>query len=197
MRIAIVLLVAMFSIAGADAPKQARQSSALVLVIDRSGSMQGPKLEAVKTAAAAAASALHPDDQIAIVAFDSEAQTFVKLQPSRNRAQIAKDLARLTSGGGTNVFPGLEEASDILTAVKAKTKHVILLSDGEAPTAGISELVKAMRKANVTISTVAVDGADETLLRLISTEGGGRFYKVADLKQLSQTYVKETKVAIK
>ncbi len=77
---------------------------------------------------------------------------------------------------------------------------MILLSDGEAPYEGITDLVKEMRKDKVTISTVAVEGADEVLLQDISKQGGGRFQKVTDLKTLSQTYVKElgeAKLALK
>ena len=49
----------------------------------------------------------------------------------------------------------------------------------------------------MTVSTVAVEGADDTLLKQISTDGGGRMYKVTDLKRLSETFVKETEVALK
>ena len=196
MRIALALsvVVALVGAALADAPKPKpapREPGALVLVIDRSGSMQGPKMEAVKTAAKAVISAMHPDDTIAIVGFDSEATVYVQPTRSSNRTQINKDIDRLTAGGGTNIFPGLGQAAEQLRPLKATRKHVILLSDGEAPTDGIADLVKEMRKDKITISTVAVDGADEKLLQDISTQGGGRFQKVTDLKTLSQTYVRE------
>jgi Ca-activated chloride channel family protein len=67
----IVLALAAFAAVADAAPK--RKPGAVVVVIDRSGSMQGPKLEAAKAAALATLDALAPDDQIAIVAFDSEA----------------------------------------------------------------------------------------------------------------------------
>jgi Mg-chelatase subunit ChlD len=202
MRIALALavsLVASWGVAVADnakpaAPKpvaKAREPGALVLVIDRSGSMQGPKLEAVKQAAKSVISAMHPDDTIAIVGFDSEATVFVQPTKSSNRLQINKDIDKLTSGGGTNIFPGLKEAAGMLKPLKVVKKHVILLSDGEAPNQGIAELVKEMRKDSVTISTVAVEGADDKMLESISKDGGGRFLKVTDIKTLSQVYVKE------
>lgn len=198
MRIPLALALIGSLIAGtvsADAPKPkpkpAREPGALVLVIDRSGSMQGPKLESVKDAARAVISKMHPDDTIAIVGFDSEATIYVQPTPSKNRIQINKDLDKMVSGGGTNIFPGLDQASKILKPIKVANKHVILLSDGMAPTDGLADLVKEMRKDKVTISTVAVDGADEQLLEQIGKDGGGRFHKVTDLKTLSQTYLKE------
>ena len=68
-------------------------------------------------------------------------------QLSSNRLRIAAEISRLTSGGGTNIFPGLKEAYEILQGINVKGSHVILLSDGESPTDGIAELLQDMRKA--------------------------------------------------
>src|SRR5262245_59403727 len=119
---------------------------ALVLVIDRSGSMQGPKLEAAKESARVTAEVLSPNDMIAV---DSEAQVYVRPTRASNRMRISNDIARLQSDGGTNIFPGLKEAFEILQGLNAKVKHVILLSDGEAPTDGIAELVGDMRASRI------------------------------------------------
>src|SRR5262245_599109 len=193
---AAALLVALAACSTiADTPKPPGPG-ALVLVIDRSGSMQGPKLEAALDASSAAASSLAPDDIVAVVGFDSEAAIYVTPQVASDRKRFAEELAHLTAGGGTNILPGLEEAHEILRAVKVPTKHVILLSGGEAPYDGIAERVREMRDDHITISTVAVAGADETLLQQISTQGGGRMYKVDDLKRLTQTFVKETQLAL-
>jgi Ca-activated chloride channel homolog len=192
----LVAVALLASLGSAPAqPKPAPTNGALVLVIDRSGSMQGAKLSAAKEAAKAAVSALKPNDLVAVITFDSEAMVLVKPQPASNRVKIIADLDRLTAGGGTNIYPGLKEAADILQASSAARKHVILLSDGEAPTEGISDLIVDMRKRKQTISTVGVLGADEVLLKKISDEGGGRTYMVTDLKTLSEVFVKELKEA--
>ncbi len=184
-------------ISSVDAAPKKAPPKALVLVIDRSGSMQGPKLEAAKNAVLAAISSTNPADTVAVVAFDSEASVYVRPQPSSNRTRIADDVARLTSGGGTNIFPGLKEAFELLQPVKAAKKHVIVLSDGEAPSDGLVELVEEMVAAKITVSTVGVEGADVDLLKKISDAGGGRFYEVKDLKSLSKVFVKETAVAFR
>jgi Ca-activated chloride channel homolog len=191
--IVVVALLSSIGIAPAD-PKPT-SNGALVLVIDRSGSMQGAKLTAAKEAAKAAVSNMNPNDYVAVVAFDSEAIVMVRPQRAADRVKINKDIDRLTAGGGTNIFPGLKEAYEILQNLAAPKKHVILLSDGEAPTEGISDLIKTMRKDKQTISTVGVPGADDTLLQKISDEGGGRMHKVTDLKTLSEVYIKELKDA--
>lgn len=179
-------------------PKATPQAhGALVLLLDRSGSMQGPKLEAVKEAATAAVEALDGHDQIAVVLFDSEATLLVPLQPSSNRQQIAAELAKLTAGGGTQMLGALRAAHDLLAGAKAEVKHVILFSDGEAPTDGLVELARKMRQQQITISTIGVFGADERMLELLSTEGGGRTYRIEDLSQLSPAFVTEARLALR
>jgi uncharacterized membrane protein len=170
---------------------------ALVLVIDRSGSMQGPKLEAAKESARVTAEVLSPNDFIAVVAFDSEAQVFVRPQRASNRTRISNEIARLSSGGGTNIYPGLKEAFEILQGINAKVKHVILMTDGEAPSDGIAELVQDMRSARITVSAVGVQGADKNLLSMIVDNGEGRLYMVEDIGALPKIFMKETQEAQK
>ncbi len=170
---------------------------ALALVIDRSGSMQGPKLEAAKESARVTAEVLSPNDFITVIAFDSEAQVFVRPTRASNRMRISNDIARLQSGGGTNIFPGLKEAFDQLQGINAKVKHVILLSDGEAPTDGIAELVSDMRASRITVSAVGVQGADRNMLAMIADNGEGRLYMVEDIGSLPKIFMKETQEAQK
>jgi Mg-chelatase subunit ChlD len=204
-KLAVVLLLAAAACATDDRKSPAvtipkpipDQSGALVLVLDRSGSMQGPKLEAIKEAATAAVDALDGNDQVAIVMFDSEATVLVPLQASANRQQISATIAGLKAGGGTQMLGALRSAHDILAGAKAKVKHVILFSDGQAPSDGLVELARQMRQQQITLSTIGVADADEKLLEMLSTEGGGRTYRVEDLAQLSPTFVNEAKLALK
>jgi Ca-activated chloride channel family protein len=165
---------------------------ALVLVIDRSGSMQGPKLEAAKESARVTTEVLSPNDYIAVVAFDSEASVLVRPLRAANRMRISAEISRLQSGGGTNIYPGLREAFEILQGINAKVKHVILMTDGEAPTDGIQELVQDMRSARITVSCVGVQGADRNMLQMIQEAGDGRLYMVDDIGSLPKIFMKET-----
>jgi Mg-chelatase subunit ChlD len=168
---------------------------ALVLVIDRSGSMQGQKLEAAKDSARASAEVLSPNDYIAVVAFDSEATVLVRPTRASNKTRISADISRLQAGGGTNIYPGLKEAFDILQQINAKVKHVILMTDGEAPLDGLAELVQDMRASRITVSCVGVQGADRNMLNMIAENGEGRVWMVDDIGSMPKIFMQETQEA--
>ncbi len=177
-----------------DVPQvQEEPGLALALVIDRSGSMTGPKLELTKQAARATADAMAPSDQIAVIAFDNQASPVVPVQSAANRPRIARDIGRITAGGGTNILSGLREAVDELQPIRARKKHVILLSDGQSPYDEIPDLIDTAAAARITISAIGVgDGADQTMLKLIAARGGGRFYQTRDPASIPRIFSRET-----
>ncbi len=168
---------------------------ALVLVIDKSGSMSSEdKLDLVKEASRATARTLDPSDEIGVIAFDSRPHVMVRLQPASNRIRISADIRRLTSGGGTNALPALREAYLQLAGSNALVKHVILLSDGQSPENGISALLGDMRDADITVSSVGVGaGAGKDLLRRVARRGRGRFYYSHDGTDVPRIFSRETR----
>jgi Mg-chelatase subunit ChlD len=168
---------------------------AMALVIDRSGSMTGLPLEMAKQAAKATADTLAGDDLLEVIAFDSQPTRIVRMTPAKHRARVQNDIARIQAGGGTEIFPALDAAYQALSTTRARKKHVILLTDGQAPQSGIRDLVQAMAAEDMTVSTVGLGGGvDENLLRMVSDVGGGRFYKVADPQSLPRIFTRETEM---
>ena len=167
-------------------------SLALALVIDRSGSMAGEKMELAKEAARATAEVLSPDDALLVIGFDSVAERFVPLQSAGNRAAIQRDIGRLSPRGGTAIFPALDAAYQDLSTSRAASRHVILLTDGQTGESGLAELVSAMRGEGITVTTVGV-GADvnRSLLSELADLGGGRSYITTDPSSVPRIFLSE------
>jgi Mg-chelatase subunit ChlD len=173
--------------------KREEATLALALVVDKSGSMAGAKMELTKEAARATAEAMPASDQIAVITFDSQATPVVRLQKAANRQRIFGDIARIHASGGTNILAGLREAVDELLPARARKKHIILLSDGQSPYDEIPDLVDAASSARITMSAVGVgDGADQTLLKMVASRGGGRFYHTRDPASIPRIFTRET-----
>ncbi|TNF28185.1 MAG: VWA domain-containing protein [Deltaproteobacteria bacterium] len=166
---------------------------ALMLVIDRSGSMTGPKIELAKQAAIATLDVLQPSDKLGIVAFDSKAELLVHMLRASNRFTIVDNVSRLRPGGGTNIFAALDRAYAELVRTQAKVKHIILLTDGQSNQNGILELVAGSDDDKITISTVAVGmGSDQDLLRRVAVAGRGRYYFTNSPENIPKLFLKET-----
>lgn len=163
------------------APAIGEHGLAVCLLIDRSGSMSGLRMEMARKAAVAATEELHDDELIEVVAFDSSAETVIPLRAARNRAANRADIAGIQPAGGTDYLPGLVTAARDLDAVTDRHRHVVLVTDGLAPTEGVIERVRAMRARGITTSTIGLGGeADPKFLGLIAIEGEGREYLIDD-----------------
>ncbi|MFP4105065.1 MAG: VWA domain-containing protein [Phycisphaerae bacterium] len=171
---------------------------ALVLVIDRSSSMMGQKLETAKKAAMAAARGLSRFDDIGVVVFDTGADWAVPLQRARNRRAINKRISNIRIGGGTDVHAGMLKAAEALRNHKAGARHVILLTDGQTAGPPCRGLARKMRSDRISVSTVAVGaGADHALLQDIAKIAAGRYYPVTDPQKLPQIFIKEARTVLR
>src|SRR6188474_2582442 len=75
-----------------------KPSLAMVLVIDKSGSMDGDKIEMAKSAARSAVELLGNSDQVAIVAFDGETYVISDMQSASNKGRVSDDISRIDAG---------------------------------------------------------------------------------------------------
>lgn len=174
-------------------------SGALVLVIDKSASMQGEKMAMSRQAAIEAVRLLGAKDHIAIVAFDGETRWVVPMQQvGTRREDIVRSIRTLRADGGTTMFPAMREGFLAVQGVDAAVKHMIVLTDGRTEGAEFLELVSGMRESRVTVSAVSVGGdADSQLLADIARQGGGNFYRVNTPQAIPRVFVKEATRVVK
>jgi Mg-chelatase subunit ChlD len=177
-----------------------KPSLGMVLVIDKSGSMNdNQKIDLAKEAARNAVELLGPKDEVGVIAFESETHWVTeRMQPGSDRGRIIDNISRIEAGGGTVMYPALKEAFEALRTTAARTKHVILLTDGLAEQADFEGLAAAMAAERITVSTVAVgEDADRRLLEEIARIGRGRHYYTDDPTSVPQIFAKETMTASK
>lgn len=188
---------------------------AMLIVLDRSGSMAAPvagqtKMSLADQGAAYALDVLQPKDLCGVIAVDTRVHNVVPLARLESKGLAQQRIMAVTAGGGgIYIYSSLVEAFQQLRDAKAKIKHVILFSDandaeektaGEIPdgTPGIGsalDLATAMLANNITTSVVALGLAsdkDADFLKEVAQRGNGRFYLTSDALTLPQIFSTET-----
>ncbi|MCC6581216.1 MAG: VWA domain-containing protein [Phycisphaeraceae bacterium] len=178
---------------------------ALVLVIDRSGSMHATvgtgtvtQMQVANEAAVLAVSTLYPQDRFGVVGFDSKADWVIDLGTHADRANVFKTIRAINAAGGTNIYDGLNlayEALAPLTERDAAVRHILLMTDGRTQgNTDFNELTQKIRARGITVSTVGIgNGVDTELLEKLAQRGGGTFHAVQDAALLPYIFVKEAR----
>lgn len=166
----------------------------LVLVIDRSGSMMGSKMELAKEAAARSIELLRDGDTLGVIAFDSKPWEVIETGALKDKKDALDKVSSIPADGGTEIYSSLELAYNNLQDLPLQRKHIILLTDGQSATnASYEDLLTNGLDKNVTLSTVAIGSdADRTLLEELSLLGSGRFYDVTDATMIPSILSRET-----
>jgi Ca-activated chloride channel family protein len=186
--------------------------STVVLALDTSRSMEADdvkprRFEAAKTAASQFVKGLPPRFQVGLVVFSQTAS--LRVLPGSERGSISREIATAQLADGTAIgdaiFVGLDA---IRTAAQGLDRpapgRIVLISDGET-TSGRpnSEAIKAAKKANVPVSTIAfgtpngtidVGGrklrvpVDKDALQKIADDTGGRSFEALSGSELKSVY---------
>ena len=168
----------------------------LAVVLDRSGSMSGSKIEKAKEAALEVLRRLGPQDRFALVLYESQVETLVPSQSAANTEWIEARIRGIAAGGTTALFGGVSQGA---AEVRKQTgdahfvHRIILLSDGLANVgpsspADLARLGGALIKEGISVTTVGV-GTDynEDLMTQLAQRSDGNNYFVessADLPRI-------------
>jgi uncharacterized membrane protein len=174
-------------------------SQGIVLTIDRSGSMGGgliSKMELAKEAAVAVVDLLRPADELGVIAFTSAATWVVAYGSLDDKDEVTRRIGTMRAGGGTDIFNALRIAHEGIRDGEAATRHIILLSDGITSTADFPEIIAAMRKDGVTLTTVSIGSdSDRHTMEKLAQAGGGRYYETDKAEAIPQIFTRETMLA--
>lgn len=177
--------------------------AAIVFVIDCSGSMgrfvlgsSRSQQEIANQSVAAAIRTLDKTDLVGVIVFNRDAEVLVPLSPNTDPERAVERVLGVSPGGGTNVLPGLEEAGRQLEAAKAKTKHVIVLTDGRSMTPdALPPLAARLKEKGITVSAISVgDDADVQNMQDIADAGGGAFYNVVNPSVLPRVFLRAVRL---
>ncbi len=173
----------------------------MVIVLDRSGSMQGNKIRDARQAVLNLLSNLSDQDRFALVSYSNGVQRhsdLIKVTGS-NREHLTSTVRQISAGGGTNLGAGLHEGINVLLQAgrNGNAGKVILISDGLA-NEGITDISSLGNMASVAvekafgISTVGV-GSDfnEQLMTAVADRGAGSYYYLENPNAFAQVFQKE------
>ncbi len=178
----------------------------VALVIDRSGSMSGGKVETAKSAALSVLSRLTERDTAAVVVFDDHIDTVQAEAPVTQlvRAHVTAELARIEARGSTALHEGWLVGCRAIAAESRRTeaadgvRRCFLLTDGQAnvgvtdPRQIAEEAVGVRMNAGVGTSTFGIGhDYDEELLGPLAEAGGGQFHHLRTPAEIATTFVGE------
>jgi Ca-activated chloride channel family protein len=174
----------------------------LVVVLDRSGSMGGDKILAVKQAALDLLKELKPNDRLTLISYSDDVTVHVErlAMDAAGAETVRAQVLPIQPTGGTALGPGLIRGLELLTQAKRSERelaHVMLFSDGQANIGEQSPDVLGVRAADgfklgASVSTLGV-GLDynEDLMTRIADQGGGRYHFIKGADEVSRVLADE------
>ena len=173
----------------------------MVIVLDRSGSMKGRKIEDARRAVLALLSSLSAQDRFALITYSDGVHIASGLSnvTAATRDGMVSAVSTIRAGGGTNLGAGLQAGIDILLASNhhLNAAKVILISDGLAnkgltDVKALSDIAAVAVEKEFAVSTVGV-GIDfnEHLMTAIADRGTGSYYYLENPAAFADVFQKE------
>ena len=176
------------------APPRSPEGTCVILIIDKSSSMEGKKMDLARAASIGVVQNLRPIDLVGVLIFDNSFQWAVPVRKAEDRSLIARLISGITPDGGTQIAPALNEAYNRVRMVNAVYKHIVLLTDGISEEGDSLPLSKEAAANNVTISTVGLgQDVNRAYLEKVAEYANGKSYFLNDPAGLEQILLKDVR----
>ncbi len=177
----------------------------LSIVVDKSGSMRGRRLENAISAAVGAVERLRDGDRVSVIAFDTGTETVVptSVVGQGSRRRITDAIRGIRLGGDTCISCGMEAGLSALREgtrlgdAATSVRQMLLLSDGQPTsgvrdTAGFRTIAERALAENVSVTTIGVDlSFNEELMSAIAVASNGGHYFVERETDLPRVFAAE------
>jgi len=174
------------------APPRSPEGTAVVLIIDKSSSMEGRKMELARLASIGVVDNLRPVDLVGVLIFDNSFQWAVPMRRAEDRSLIKRLISGITPDGGTQIAPALNEAYRRILPTNATYKHIVLLTDGISEEGDSLELSREAQLRKVTISTVGLgQDVNKAYLEKVAQFAGGKSYFLNEPQGLEQILLRD------
>ncbi|MFL6353548.1 MAG: VWA domain-containing protein [Bryobacteraceae bacterium] len=174
------------------APPRTSEGTSVALIIDKSSSMEGRKIDLARLSAIGVVDHLRPTDTIGVLIFDNSFQWAVPMRHAEDKSLIRRLISGITPDGGTQIAPALAEAYWKVLSSKATYKHIVLLTDGISEEGDSIELAREALGHQVTISTVGLgQDVNRSYLEKVAATSGGRSYFLNEPQGLEQILLKD------
>jgi Ca-activated chloride channel family protein len=167
----------------------------VAFVIDRSGSMAGPRIAQAREAAIMAVNRLDQSDIASVVIFDDRVDVLIPSQPVNDRAMFAERIRQVGTRGDTAIHDGVMEGAREVRKFKdpKRLNRIVLLSDGQANVgpsqpADFARLGHDLLGDGISVSTIGLglDYNEDLMLQLARASDGNHAFANApnDLIQI-------------
>jgi uncharacterized protein YegL len=174
------------------APPRTPEGAVVVLVFDKSSSMEGKKMQLARESAQSMVDNLRPSDRVGVLAFDNSFQWAIPITPNSEPAMMKQLIAGIIADGGTQIAPALHEGYRQILPQEAVYKHILLLTDGISEEGDSMQLAREAAREKVTISTIGLgQDVNRAYLERIAATAEGRSYFVIDPSQLAQVVLRD------
>ena len=193
-------VVVKIDLAGMDHKRRSRRVPLnLSVVLDRSGSMAGAKIEKARQAAMELLDHLAPGDIFSFVTYSDSAEVVFAAQEIESKEAIKRRIARVHAGGSTALYAGVKlGAEEVKKNLSSKRiNRVILLSDGLAnvgpsSTRELRQLGNSLSERGISVTTIGVgDDYNEDLMAGLAEASDANYYYVKDTEKLPEIFAKE------